>query len=94
MEMEFKNKINSRVIIIGGVVLALIIVGLGFWYWKIKKNVPISNVNAPVASTSAVPVTEQAGRNIGAQIFEKTHNPLTNKLPETNPLKNIIKNPF
>lgn len=84
-----KNQITF--LIIGAVVL-LAIVGAGFWYWQSKKTTQ----TAPAADTPvpAMSVTEEAGRSIGAVIFEKTQDPLKESIPETNPLKNVIKNPF
>ncbi|MBI3109551.1 hypothetical protein HYZ06_00740 [Candidatus Daviesbacteria bacterium] len=32
--------------------------------------------------------------NLGAQIFEKTQNPLAGKIPETNPFAEVQTNPF
>ena len=98
--MDEKPKINS--LTIGIVVLIPVLIGAGIWYWQSKNTALAPIVTTPATtvpctnttSTAEVPVTQEAGGSIGAKIFEKTQNPVTNKLPETNPLKSIIKNPF
>ncbi|GEM_PF-4204853 len=77
------------------VVIVLIIGGIGFWYWQ-SRNAAMApgtgtgqSLNTPAAS-----VTQEASKSMGATIFEKTQDQLTTKLPETNPLKRVIKNPF
>lgn len=78
-------------------VVIIIIVVAGFWYWRSK---------APRESSYQKQV-QQVKENLidtslGSNILDKTQNPIKNKLPEanpfqkieTNPLKNIYKNPF
>ena len=89
--MDGKLKINQ--LIIGIVILIIVLVGAGIWYWQSKKLVPAPAVTGH-AGTVAVPVTQEAAGSIGSVIVEKTQNPLQDKLPETNPLKKVIKNPF
>ena len=69
------------------IVVAAILVAAGVWYWHNKKP-------APAAPATTVVTPEKTGNSIGAVIFEKTKNPIEQSLPETNPLKQIIKNPF
>ena len=76
--------------VIGGVILLIIIIG-ALWYWQSRKT---TVVEFPASVPVRVPTVEKTGRNVGAAIFEKTQNPIKDKLPETNPLKRIIKNPF
>ena len=84
--------LKSKPIILVYIAVAVIIVAAGFWYWQSKKTTQ----TAPTASTPVptMSVTEEAGGSIGAVIFEKTQDPLKENIPETNPLKNVIKNPF
>lgn len=83
--MYNKKMQNKNLIIV--VIAVAVLAGVGFWYWREKKTVSV----VPEAN---VPITEKAGESIGGEIFEKTQNPIKNNLPETNPLKKIIKNPF
>lgn len=72
------------------VIVALVIAGgLGFWYWRSKKAVS----TAPTTTSTTVPGAEKADEGIGAAVFEKSQNPISDKLPETNPFGANI-NPF
>ena len=62
------------------IIVAVIIVIAGFWYWSQKR-----------AEVSETPATVKDG--LGAEAFKKTNNPLSNELPETNPF-HINTNPF
>ena len=81
-------------------ILFLIVIGgiVGFWYWQSRNATPATpTTNAPGTSptqTDTISVVEEAGESIGAVIFEKTQDPLKENIPETNPLKRVMINPF
>ena len=75
--MDFK----SKPIILASIIVAVIIVTVGFWYWSQRKG------GAPEA-----PVAEVKD-GLGAEAFKKANNPLSEELPETNPF-NVNTNPF
>lgn len=79
---------NKQKIIIA-VVVILVVGGIVFWYSQNRKGTS----TAP-ATTTSPSVTQEAGGTIGATIFEKTQDPLKTKIPETNPLKRVMINPF
>ena len=62
-------------------IIAVIIIAAGFWYWSQRKT------GAPEA-----PATEVKD-GLGAEVFKKINNPLSEELPETNPF-NVNTNPF
>lgn len=82
-----ENKQRTIIIV---VVVIVVAAGIGFWYSQNKKATP----TAPAANAPATSVTQEASKSIGATIFEKTQDPLKTKIPETNPLKRVIINPF
>lgn len=51
------------------VVLVVVVLAAGLWYWLKKESSPDS----------------AAEHGLGAQIFDRAQNPLGEKLPETNP---------
>lgn len=71
---------NKKLILIIVIVLVLAAVGAGFWYWQSKKAAP----EKPAAGVKD---------GLGAQAFNKTNNPLSGELPETNPFE-VNTNPF
>lgn len=83
--VDNSSKINPA--LIGAVIVILILAGAGFWYWRSKKAVP--GVSAP----AGVLKQEEVGGGLGANIFEKSQNPISDKLSETNPFGADI-NPF
>ena len=77
---------NSKPIIIVGVIIALLVIGgVAFWYFGGK--IPFIEPK----EEAAVEIEVKDG--LGAKALEKTNNPLSNELPETNPFK-IKTNPF
>lgn len=72
---------KQNFIIIAAAVLLLLAVGA--WYWATYTSQPIAEleVAAPVAP-------------LGAELLEKTQNPLKDELPSTNPFKQAETNPF
>ena len=69
--------------------IIIILVAAGVVFFLIFKGV----IKNPLQSSSS-------NSNLGGQIFEKTQNPLEDKIPETNPFakvnpfKGVYKNPF
>ena len=77
---------NQKTLIYIAVALILILIGTGFWYWSQKK--------AEVSETpEETPAAAEVKDGLGAEAFEKSNNPLSNELPETNPFK-VNTNPF
>jgi hypothetical protein len=77
---------KQKIIIIAMAIL--LVVGAGVWYWQIKLSAPLSfDPDSDVSQKTA-------GISLGGQIVERTQHPFENKFPETNPLKQIAKNPF
>lgn len=78
-----KNKLSISIII----VVIIILLAAGIWYWQSKKVSP----QAPVSST--VYSQEKTTGGLGGNIYEKSQNPISDKLPETNPFGGNV-NPF
>ncbi len=79
----------------------LIVAGIAVWY-VVSQSGP-----APVASSVPVvapetkppaPAVAVTTSSLGATLYEKSQNPIQNKVPEiaptANPIKNVYKNPF
>jgi len=89
--MDFKSKPTLFI-----VVIAVILAVAGFWYWQSKKSAPTTSAPDEISTR------EKVVGGLGANIFEKSQNPISDKLPETNPfgkveinpLKSIYNNPF
>lgn len=82
------NQYNITLIFVGALIVSMII-GVGFWYLQNKK------------SSGVLLDEETISSGFGAQILEKSQNPIKDKLPETNPfqkdanpLKDVYINPF
>ena len=73
---------KSKPIILISIVIALIVAAASFWYWSQKRD------EVPEESAAA-----EVKDGLGAEAFNKTNNPLSNELPETNPF-NVDINPF
>jgi hypothetical protein len=74
---------KSNLIVAVSVIVLLILLGTGFWYWQTKKNSII--ITPEVINEAVVPLVST--------------NPLDNKpninpIDQTNPYKNIKTNPF
>ncbi|MBI2010812.1 MAG: hypothetical protein HYS89_01070 [Candidatus Colwellbacteria bacterium] len=69
-----------------GLGLSVLLIALGgIWYWKSRKV---------EESTPAVTEEEdEASATLGAEIFEKSENPIKDEVPETNPFE-AETNPF
>ena len=75
---------NPKFIITIGIIIALLVIG-GVAFWYFGGEVPFTKQE----ESAAVEVKD----GLGAKALEKTNNPLSNELPETNPFK-IKTNPF
>ena len=75
---------KPRLILLAVLVAALIAAGV--WYW-LQKRAEVRE--APEEAPAAAEVKE----GVGAEVFEKSNNPLSEELPETNPF-NVDTNPF
>ena len=88
-------------------ILVIVLGAVGFLYWQQQQNflpLPYIAIQSSTPLPSPQPkVDEKTVRNsFGSQILDKTQNPLQDKVPQanpyqntqTNPLKNIYKNPF
>jgi len=81
---------NKKLVFTIVVIVILLAGGVVFWYWSQKRaEVSKTSVEMP-AETSA---ETQVKDGLGAKVFNKTNNPLFNKLPETNPFQ-VKTNPF
>ncbi|MBI5733069.1 hypothetical protein HY967_03880 [Candidatus Jorgensenbacteria bacterium] len=92
---------SHKVSMIISIVSLFIVVGLMLVYIFYTQKPMIgplpTNVSKPLGgSSSGAPII---GSDLGSQVYEKSTNPLSDKLPETiapvpNPLENAYKNPF
>lgn len=80
--MDFK----SKPFILVAVVVAIVIVAAGFWYWS-QKSPEVSEI------PTETPAGAEVKDGLGAEVFKKSNNPLSNELPETNPFQ-VDTNPF
>lgn len=76
-----KNKLPIIIVVI------VILLAAGFWFWAKKKVTP------PTPVPSTVYSQEKTTGGLGGNIFEKSQNPISDKLPETNPFGGKV-NPF
>lgn len=85
---------KSKTIAIAAIVALVAAAGIGFWYWQKKGG-------QGIGQQATLSQAEIEG-SLGGQLFEKTQNPIKDKLPptnpfeetETNPLKDVYQNPF
>ncbi len=83
--MNFK----SKPMILIFVVIAIIAAAAGFWYFG--GRIPLTDKGGEDREEKGAAVEVKEG--LGAEAFEKSNNPLSNELPETNPF-NVDTNPF
>lgn len=76
---------SNKSIIIAVIAIALL-AGAGFWYWSQKR----AEVRETLTET---PAAIEVKDGLGAEVFKKSNNPLSNELPETNPFR-VNTNPF
>ncbi|MBI2033664.1 MAG: hypothetical protein HYT13_01045 [Candidatus Liptonbacteria bacterium] len=87
------NKKLILPIAIGLILVIFLIWYLGFY----KKSVaPTSTGGAPIGPGGASPPANS--QSLGSELYEKSKNPIGDKLPEANPVPNpiegVYKNPF
>ena len=80
-------QMKLKLIILVTIVAAVIIIAAGFWYWSKREAEELQ----PAASGVADVIETKDG--VGAESFNKSNNPLSNELPETNPFY-VDTNPF
>ena len=78
------NNSPKFVIIVGIIIALLVIGGVVFWYF---------GGEVPFVGQKEEGAVVEVKDGLGAKALEKTNNPLSNELPETNPFK-IKTNPF
>ena len=79
---------KSKIIAI--VVVLLLALGVVLYLQRGKKETSPSPQNQ--AKDVQAPAPNEAG--LGAQVYEKSQNPVKDEVPETNPFKEEYKNPF
>lgn len=79
---------DQRAKLLAAGILAVALIAAGVWYWQGKK----AALPSPAGQTEAY-TPEKAAAGLGGNIFEKSQNPISDKLPETNPF-GADTNPF
>ena len=79
------------------ITIGLILVIFLIWYFYYKKSAaPSSTGGGPAGSQVTAPPANS--QSLGNQLYEKSKNPIGDKLPTTNPVPNplegVYKNPF
>lgn len=76
------------------IISILVAAAAGVWYWRFSHRFD-------VAPGNELTNVEKGEEGLGAELFNRSADPLKGKLPETNPfktktnpLKNIYQNPF
>lgn len=90
---------KQKTIILIAIAVLVIVAGVALWYWSASRR--IEAPREPQTLTKELSPAE-AKDTLGGQILGKTQNPLEGELPatnpfektETNPLKDIYRNPF
>ena len=83
---------NKKLILSIVIILVLVVSGIGFWYWS-QKEIAAPKADDSGNVTLETPATGDTKDGLGAEVFKKTNNPLSNELPETNPF-HVDINPF
>lgn len=86
------SRLEKELIIVG--VALLIVAAIGF-YWYSLQPAP-APAAAPATASPAAPAEETA---LGAEIYQKSSNPVGDRIPESsapiaNPLEGAYQNPF
>ncbi len=77
-----------------GVVVLVVLVAAGYFIW-VNYARPVATLPTPTPLTKE----EASKADLGSQLYEKSQNPISDKLPDTvttvpNPIQDIYKNPF
>ena len=83
---------SKKLVLIIVVIAVLAALGAGFWYWS-QKGAEVSEIPIPTETPAETAEAVEVKDGVGAEAFEKSNNPLSNELPETNPFK-VNTNPF
>lgn len=76
---------NPKLIIIAGILVALLVIGAGFWYWQKRKS------KAPVIPSGGT-IESLIEKITPPNPLEKL--PDTNPVDKANPFKDLKTNPF
>lgn len=80
-----KSKYKALIILF---IFASIVVGIWFWQnYQVTKDTGIILPKHKVKQ-------ETQTQSLGAAVYEKQQNPTLGQIPETNPIKEVYKNPF
>ena len=79
---------NITFIVVG----VLVVVAAGFWYWS-QKRAEAPETPAAAEVEDGLGAAAEVKDGLGAETFNKTNNPLSGELPETNPFQ-VNTNPF
>lgn len=90
---------KQKMSIIGAIAILVIAAGVVFWYMSANRRME-NPLKQQTLTKELSP--EEAQDTLGGQILGKTQNPIEGELPatnpfeetETNPLKDIYRNPF
>ena len=80
------------------IAIGLVLVVFLIWYFVFYKKsaAPTTTGGAPIVPREAS--TPANSQSLGSELYEKSKNPIGDKLPETNPVPNplegVYKNPF
>lgn len=87
-EQSVQKNSTVKIVIVAAIVIAI---GATIWYFGARRTKTPQQPNAGISNVSS--------STLGGTLYEKTNNPIQNKLPNTvapmpNPLQNVYKNPF
>ena len=72
------------------VIVALFLLAFGLVFWKLRAD---RQNQKPAEFTPKKDQTEPAA-SLGAEVYEKTQNPVKDEVPRTNPFKDTSTNPI
>lgn len=79
--MDTTGSKPKPVVIAAAIIVVAALIGVGIWYWFGR------GIKLP-------PPGEVRAGGLGAQLYDKSQNPIVDKLPETNPFAERETNPF
>ena len=92
----FGQNDSSKIPVLTIAVLLLLVAVIAIWYWR--GSFSLQKKERPPESQNQT-VKEPTAKDLGTQLYQKSTNPLENKLPATvapvpNPIQGVYKNPF